>query len=239
GTVVVGADGIWSRVRASLWGDEPARYAGEYCFRGLALGEDADIHHLRELHGRGERFGIGALDQKLTYWWATFVTEEGFELSEADYKSFVADRFAGWPCNIPGLIEATKPADIHLDGLYDRPPLQSWSRGRVTLLGDAAHPTTPNLGQGGCMAIEDAAVLAELLATADTLDAALTRYEQLRIPRTTKLVREARRFGEIGQWRNPVAVWLREKMIAWTPQRIMRNQLLDKVAYDALALVRG
>ncbi len=236
--LVVGADGIWSKVRASLWGEEPARYSGEYCFRGIVSDVDNDAHALRELQGRGRRFGLGAVAERQAYWWATWRTDEGFELAREDYKAFLGEKFSGWPLGIPEYIVATDPKAIHMDALYDRPPRAMWSRGAVTLLGDAAHPTTPNLGQGGCMAIEDAGVLAEVLAGADTLGAALARYESLRIPRTSKLVREAYRFGKIGQWRNPVAVWLRGALVRMAPDSVMRNQLIDKVAYDALAPAR-
>lgn len=235
--LVVGADGLWSQVRASLWGQEAPRYSGEYCWRGLARGVDPGLHYLRELQGRGRRFGIGMLDAERTYWWATWATDEDFRLEPAEYRSFLAERFAGWPCKIPELIAATPPEAIHLDALYDRAPRKSWTRGAVTLLGDAAHPTTPNLGQGACMAIEDALVLADLLAQADTRQAALARYERLRVGRTSRIVRQSRRFGRIGQWQNRLAVGLRRLAIGATPDFVMRRQLLDQIDYDATRVV--
>jgi 2-polyprenyl-6-methoxyphenol hydroxylase-like FAD-dependent oxidoreductase len=232
--LVVGADGLWSQVRASLWGDEPPRYSGEFCFRGTALIEGSSPKGLCELQGSGRRFGLTALGEHLTYWWATAATDEDFELDPCDYHAFLAAHFADWPLDIPEIIAATRADDFHLDGLYDRAPRSTWSRGAVTLLGDAAHPTTPNLGQGACMAIEDAAVLAELLAKSATLDQALSDYERIRVPRTTKLVNESYRFGQVGQWTHPLAVWLREAAVRLAPRKLMGAQLVDKVAYDAL-----
>ncbi|QDG54657.1 FAD-dependent oxidoreductase [Persicimonas caeni] len=237
--LIVGADGLWSRVRASIWGEEPPRYSGEYCFRGLAYGVDTDVGYLRELQGKGRRFGLAPLGEELTYWWATWRTGRDFSLDRDEYASFLSERFAGWPLRIPQFIAETRPEDIHLDALYDRRPRDAWSRGAVTLLGDAAHPTTPNLGQGGCMAIEDAGMLAELLVRRETLDEALDAYERLRIPRTSKLVNDSWRFGKIGQWRNPAAVWLRKTAARLAPASVMRAQLVDKIGYDAMAAARG
>ena len=113
------------------------------------------------------------------------------------------DLFRGWHHPIPALIEATKPTDILRNDARDRPPLRTWGRGRVTLLGDAAHPITPNVGQGACMAIEDAACLAKLLPGAPEVAGAFRAYEAKRKPRTAFIARQARRIGAIGQWENP------------------------------------
>jgi 2-polyprenyl-6-methoxyphenol hydroxylase-like FAD-dependent oxidoreductase len=103
--------------------------------------------------------------------------------------------------------------------------VKRWSEDRVTLLGDAAHPTTPNLGQGACMAIEDAAVLASCLRDHADVPAALREYERHRIPRTSAIVRQSRRVGGIGQWENPAACWLRDRLLARTPARVRLRQL--------------
>jgi 2-polyprenyl-6-methoxyphenol hydroxylase-like FAD-dependent oxidoreductase len=101
-------------------------------------------------------------------------------------------------------------------GLYDRPRLPSWHQGAVTLLGDAAQPTTPNLGQGANMAMEDAAWLARCLLAADDLPEALRRYERLRIPFHARIVRMSRLWGNLGQWSHPLAVSLREWSVRLT-----------------------
>ena len=108
--------------------------------------------------------------------------------------------------------------------ISDRAPVRRWHRGRVVLLGDAAHPMTPNLGQGACQAIEDAAVLAEALPADGDVGEALTRYEQRRIARANGIVLGARRFGQVAQWRHPVAVWLRNTAMQLTPASVAARQ---------------
>jgi 2-polyprenyl-6-methoxyphenol hydroxylase-like FAD-dependent oxidoreductase len=236
--LIVGADGLWSAVRQSLWDDNAPRYSGEYCWRGIAQ-VDTDQHLLRELQGSGRRFGLGMVDAERSYWWATLAVEEEFSLPPHEHKPLLAERFAGWPCGIPNVLAQTPAEQIHVDALYDRKPRDKWARGQVTLLGDAAHPTTPNLGQGACMAIEDAQVLADSLAYEASIPEALQTYERLRIPRTSRIVEQSLRFGRMGQWKNPVAVGLRSLAFRPAPSFVMKRQLLQQIAYDATTAVRG
>jgi 2-polyprenyl-6-methoxyphenol hydroxylase-like FAD-dependent oxidoreductase len=114
----------------------------------------------------------------------------------------VAALFKDWHGPIPELIDATNPDDIIKNDARDRRPLRRWGDRRVTLLGDAAHPITPNVGQGACMAIEDAACLAKCLLASPDVAAAFLAYEALRGPRTAHVARQARRIGAIGQLEN-------------------------------------
>src|SRR4029450_3459294 len=109
---------------------------------------------------------------------------------------------------IPSLIEATPAVDILRHDIYDRPVLRTWGAGRITLLGDAAHPMTPNLGQGACQALEDAVVLAQCLREDADGVSALRSYEAMRIPRANAVVTQSRRVGRVGQWQHPVAVYV-------------------------------
>jgi 2-polyprenyl-6-methoxyphenol hydroxylase-like FAD-dependent oxidoreductase len=107
--------------------------------------------------------------------------------------------------------------------------MANWGRGRVTLLGDAAHPTTPNLGQGACQAIEDAVCLAATLAKARDVETALRHYEQGRYPRTAAITNESWRLGSLCQWENPLGCWVRNRLTSWTPSaaslRLMEARL--------------
>jgi salicylate hydroxylase len=111
-------------------------------------------------------------------------TDENCVHNAAEVKSRVLEVFAGWAEPVQGVVEATDANDIVERPIYDRPPLQTWSQGRVTLLGDAAHPVVPVLGQGANTAFEDAWELGECLAHAPSIEAALARYENSRIQRT-------------------------------------------------------
>ena len=103
----------------------------------------------------------------------------------------------------------------------------------MTLLGDAAHPMTPNLGQGACQAIEDAVVLAGCLARGPDVGAALQAYAARRIPRTREVVAQSRRIGRIGQLEHPLAVRLRDALIARVPGRVQLRHVERVVGYEA------
>ena len=155
------------------------------------------------------------LDDGRVYWFAVLNAPEGTPTLSRD--ALVA-RFAAWHNPVPALIAATVPdAIIHTD-IYDRPPLARWGAGRVALLGDAAHPMTPNLGQGGCQAVEDAVVLGRCLADAADVPAALLRYAEVRIPRTRAVAQQARQLGAVLQWSHPVAVAARSWLLAHMPR---------------------
>jgi len=134
--------------------------------------------------------------------------------------------FKDWHPPIQAIIKATDPDVILKHDLYDRRPLKNpWGEGPVTLLGDAAHPTTPNLGQGACQAIEDAYVLAQQLRSAPDIAAALRQYEAKRIPRTAYITNLSWRIGKIAQLQNPIACWIRNKLLRTVPFSIQRRQL--------------
>ncbi|HYO52278.1 FAD-dependent monooxygenase [Archangium sp.] len=226
GDLLVGADGLRSVVRAQLHPGEPLRYAGYPCWRGLVRSfEHPELPRglLRETQGRGARFGVGYVREDLVYWWATANWPQGQPVPGGD-KAFLLDVFRTAHAPIPELIAATDEADLLRSDLHDRLPLERWGEGRVTLLGDAAHPMMPNLGQGACSAIEDAGVLATALDRSEDLERGLRSYEARRRERVSWLQQRSWLFGVIGQWESPLVVWLREQSIRLTPSRVMRRQ---------------
>lgn len=237
--LVIGADGLNSVVRAALWGAEAPRYSGETCYRGVARFAVADLHTLREVQGPAQRASVCVLDRERVYWWAAFPAPAGGSAPPEEEHRRLRERYRGWPFGIPEAIDATPTHAILRNDLCDRPPRSPWSRGRVTLLGDAAHPTTPNLGQGAVMAIEDAVVLARALATHDDLGTALGAYERERMPRSARIVTLSLRFGQIAQWRHPLAVRLRELAASHVPPSVIERTLRDQIAYDAGAVTPG
>jgi 2-polyprenyl-6-methoxyphenol hydroxylase-like FAD-dependent oxidoreductase len=134
-------------------------------------------------------------------------------------------------------IEATEESDIHYDGVYYREPAKRWSEGRVTLLGDAAHPMPPDLGQGACQAIEDAVVLARSLGEEGDTVATLRFYEDRRKERTASVVRQSRRLGRIGQLESPLLCRLRDTALRAIPKRVhlsaQLRQMEPVVGYEA------
>lgn len=229
GDILIGADGIGSRVRAILHGERPARYAGYTAWRSVVPFEQARTLP-GETWGRGLRFGQVPLGDGRVYWFAAQSVPAGQRSPDGE-RAALLRLFGGWHAPIPALIAAAAEGDILRHDIADRPPLRRWGDGRVTLLGDAAHPTTPNLGQGACQAIEDAAVLARCLAGGGEPDASLRGYEALRIPRTSAIVRRSRLIGAVGQWSNPLAVASRNQLMRLAGGASQR-QILQLVAYQ-------
>ncbi len=201
---LIAADGINSAIRAQIHGPGEPIYRGYCIWRGIAPAIPGAVRgHISETWGHGRRFGVMPMGQGRVCWYATRNSPPSQSDAPEGRKAEVAALFKDWHGPIPELIEATNPADIIKSDARDRRPLKRWGDRRVTLLGDAAHPITPNVGQGACMAIEDAACLAKCLLASSDVSVAFRAYEALRGPRTAHIARQARRIGAIGQWENP------------------------------------
>ena len=132
---------------------------------------------------------------------------------------------AEFPADVRQAVAGTPAGAIRRDDISDRPPSTRWGSARVTLIGDAAHPMTPDLGQGACQAIEDALVLTELISEHGPGPEALRRYEKTRQPRANAVVAAAHRAGRIAQWSGPTRVWARNTLVRLTPPAVLVRQL--------------
>ena len=232
----VAADGLHSRARAQLLCDGAPVYRGYTVWRGITRLEHPALSPdtATEVYGNGRRFGIGPVGLGRTGWWATANEPEGAAETPSAHREKLLKLFDGWCAPVCELVEATPSETILRNSTYDRPAAASWGEGRVTLLGDAAHPMTPNLGQGGCMAIEDAAVLARCLAKyAADAGRALRTYAARRRARTARVTLYSRRYGAVGQWQSPWAVRLRAGLLSSVPESAGRRLLGLIFDYDA------
>jgi len=234
GDLLIGADGIHSVCRSQQFGNADKRYAGYTGWRGIARFQSPDFPEgLWSLTwGRGLRFGLSHMDRERVYWYALVNAPEGGEDASVGRKRTILDRFKGWHKPIEAVLEATEESAILRTDIYDRPPVGCWGTGPVTLLGDAAHLTTPNMGQGACQAIEDAVVLGTCLAEGRDVIASLRAYEARRMPRTARITTMSQRIGEIGQWENPIACSLRNAFLKLIPDRLMLKQVATNLAYQ-------
>jgi len=236
--LLIGADGLHSRLRAQMLADGPPHHRGYTVWRGVtncapqALPPNTAI----ELYGRGQRFGIGPVGLGRTGWWATVNERADVVELPGERQRKLLTLFAGWYAPVLELIAATPAKTILHTAVYDRLPTRTWGTGRVTLLGDAIHPMTPNLGQGGCMAIEDAAVLARCLLKYGVATQTLRTYERLRHARTALITNYSRRYGRIGQWQTASSTRLRSLLLSLMPQALLQHALRLIFDYDAYAV---
>lgn len=216
--VVVGADGIHSRTRRALWPQAPPpAYARFTAWRGVTDGEFA-LQRQSQTWGPGAEFGATQLIDGRVYWFGTANEPEGARVE--DEQAEVLRRFGRWHSPIAEIIEATSPTAVLRHDIYQHPrPLPPFTQGRVALLGDAAHAMTPGLGQGACIALEDAVQLAAELA-GNEIAAALRRYDATRRPRAEALAKQSAQMSRIAQAGHPVATALRATLIAAMPARL-------------------
>lgn len=243
--LVIGADGIRSTVSRQLFGEQNAQFTGNIAYRamidasqlprpvnaGVFLGPDAHfvIYPLRD--GRC----VNVVAQCRSDDWR----EESW--TAPGDVAVVKQIYAGWHEDVDLLLAATQ--ETYQWGLFTRPAMPRWSLGRIGLIGDACHPSLPNLGAGAAMAMEDAYVLADLLARfPDTPDHAFDILYKMRIKRCSKVQRVSRRNSELFHISNPLQRWLTYRalsLLTRTLPRAIPRQLSWLQDYDASKIVES
>ncbi|MFH8486625.1 FAD-dependent monooxygenase [Streptomyces longisporoflavus] len=227
--LVIGADGINSAVRSALFPAHPQpTYAGFTAWRLVLPAPDRPFEP-HETWGRGGVWGTHPLKDGRIYAYATATVPAGGHSPDGE-KAELARRFADWHDPIPAIIAAARPEDIlRNDVRHMSTPLTHYHRGRVALVGDAAHAMAPTLAQGGNQAIEDAVVLAHHVDPANDLAAGLAGYSAARVPRTTAIVRQAARAARMNHLTNGPLIAVRNELIA-AAARLGPNLILRSFA---------
>lgn len=215
GDALIGADGLRSKVRSELFGQQPPIYRDFTTWRGLTnhVPDSYRPGYIREFLGQGKGFGFMMLGQGRMYWYAAALAPENQSDALIGRKKELENMFQNWFDSIPELIAATDETDIIKTNLYDRIPALPWSKQNITLVGDAAHPTLPTLGQGACMALEDALIVTKCLVEYSSPATAFQHYESQRFSRTKSIVEQSLRSGRMGRLAHPITVKLREALM--------------------------
>ena len=221
---VIGADGIHSEVRKHIINDGEPIFRGYNIWRGVVK-TNFEIGYGSETYGIGKRVGIVPIKDGVYGWWATSNEAYMQDDSPEGTKDKLKRLFGDWHYPIPDLMNNTEV--ILKNSLIDRKPHKGWSKGNAILIGDAAHPTTPNLGQGGCMAIEGAYVLAKSIQKYGLTKKAFDRYEELQFPRSENIVNASLKLGKMGQITNPLLIRLRNFAFKVMPSSVAMK-MIDK-----------
>ena len=228
--LVIGADGIHSKARQILTKNAPLRYAGQTCWRGVVNfpDEGRDWSCLLEAWGRGRRFGFTRINSKEVYWYALINSDAGGTDEKAQLKQYLLGIFNNFSDTILDVIKRTPADAIFRQDIYDIKPLKVWHKGRIGILGDAAHATTPNLGQGACQAIEDAIGIAGLIAEAiskkELPETIFQKFHSARFERVAFICKTSAEIGKLAQLENPILIKLRNAMMKCSPEFLNKKQ---------------
>ncbi len=223
--ILLGADGINSKVRQSLFPEAKKRFSGQTCWRGIApFSLPAEIEGRGfEAWGRGYRFGIVPISKEEVYWFAVAQAEENGDGSPLTSHTPLLKMFESFHPLASELISHTPIENIIWTDLHDLGRLKSWSQGRVCLLGDAAHATTPNMGQGAGQGIEDAYYISQALAQYPDPAQAFIEFEAQRRKKVDYVVNTSWRFGKMAHSRS--GRWIMVNAMRIVPEKAVQRQM--------------
>lgn len=222
--VLIGADGIHSTVRKSVFENTKIRKAKQVCWRGITNIDLAEKYQteLNEPWGRGKRFGFVAIAKNKYYWYALANYKEDYQ---AEFMNIdLANLYSDFHPLVSEIIRSTQRENILTNEMLDLQPISNWHIGNICLLGDSAHATTPNLGQGACQAIESALVLSDCLFKYKSMGEAFTRFQKIRLKKAVEVVNTSWRVGKMAQLENRLLIKLRNLILSKTPRAIANKQ---------------
>lgn len=219
------AEGIHSPIRQQVLPTAKKRYSGYTCWRGIASNTGQPVAEAFETWGANGRFGAVPLKDDTVYWFAVKNGPEDNDEMKRHGLPGLKEIFRGYHDPIGTILDATPSDQVLHNDLHDLRPISQYAYGNLVLIGDAAHATTPNLGQGACQAIEDALVLADCLKQNSEVKKAFKAFEKRRLKRTHDIVDQSRMAGQIAQLENPLAIGLRNLLMRAVPSSFYEKKL--------------
>lgn len=219
--IVIGADGIHSAVRKSIFENTELRDAKQVCWRGISKLKIETKHQeeLNEIWGKGNRFGFVPISDEEVYWFA-LISKDKFTTKDVDLETIFSD----YHQIVKDIINATPREDILCNEIWDLKPIEKWYKGNVCLTGDAAHATTPNMGQGAVQAIESALALSICLDEEESVEKAFIRFEKIRKPKANQITKNSWMMGKLAQSDNYLVCLLRNFIVKITPNSVAQKQ---------------
>lgn len=223
--IIIGADGIKSTVRNQLFKKTEIRDTKQVCWRGICEIDLPEKYHHEavEAWGKGKRFGFVKISKQKVYWYAV-VNDGLFEHGKVDLSHL----FKNFHSDVLNIISATPAANIMFSKIIDLKPITKWQDKNACLIGDAAHATTPNLGQGACQAVEDAYTIGQLLNSGRPIESVFAEYKRLRIKKAHHIVNTSWTMGKLAHIENSLGIWIRNAMMRAIPKSA-NNKQLEKI----------
>jgi len=229
-------DGIRSALRTQLLPDSTPRYAGYTCWRATIDNSTIQLDKGTETWGNKGRFGMSPLINNRIYWYACI----NAEANSSKYKDFTTqnliDNFSNYHQPITEILKQTRDEDLIWTDIADIKPLTRFAFNQILLMGDAAHATTPNMGQGACQALEDVAILIQEIKQNKDVRQAFRSFEQRRMSRTRYITQTSKLIGEVGQWDNNFLIFLRNNLLKIVPSKWNQRSLNNLLEKDFMTL---
>lgn len=223
--LLLGADGIHSKVRNALFPQSSLRYAHQTCWRGISGYQlpPALQHSGREAWGKGIRFGFSQVSADQVYWFAVAKAAPGGKDQVMKVQSALIEKFKVFNPYVVKIIKHTAPDKIIRNDLYDLKKLSDWHKGPACLIGDAGHATTPNMGQGAGQGIEDAYYLSHFMTASSNYQAAFDHFQHQRRKKVDYVVNNSWRLGQAAH--HPIGQNIMKLILKITPEKVMVKQM--------------